>query len=35
MNPFWTNGWATIYQAAAQGIPLPDKSCHMVVTSPP
>jgi len=34
-SPVWTNGWATLYQAAAQEIPLPDQSVHMVVTSPP
>ena len=35
MNPYWTNGVATLYQADARAIPLPDKSIHMVVTSPP
>jgi hypothetical protein len=32
-SPVWTNGWATLYQAAAQEIPLPDQSVHMVVTT--
>ena len=31
----WTNGIATLYQADAREIPLPDKSVHMCVTSPP
>lgn len=35
MDPFFTNGWATLYHASAQELPLPDKSVHMVVCSPP
>ena len=35
MNYHWTNGTATLYQADAREIPLPDKSVHMCVTSPP
>ena len=35
MNPFYTNGVATLLHANAQNIPLPDKSVHCVVTSPP
>ena len=34
-TPYWTNGMATLYQADARAIPLPDKSVHMCVTSPP
>ena len=33
--PYWTNGIATLYHADAREIPLPDKSVHCVVTSPP
>ena len=35
MGPFWTNGIATLYQADARQIPIPDQSVHCVVTSPP
>ena len=35
MAEYWTNGMATLYQADARAIPLPDKSVHMCVTSPP
>ena len=31
----WSNGIATLYHADAREIPLPDKSVHMCVTSPP
>ena len=31
----WTNGISTLYHADAREIPLPDKSVHMCVTSPP
>ena len=30
MNPCWTNGMSTLYQADARAIPLPDKSVHCV-----
>ena len=33
--PYWSNGVATLYQADARAIPLPDGSVHCVVTSPP
>ena len=33
--PYWSNGVATLYQADAREIPLPDGSVHCVVTSPP
>ena len=32
---YWTNGIATLYHADAREIPLPDKSVHCCVTSPP
>ena len=32
---FWSNGIATLHHADARNIPLPDKSVHMCVTSPP
>ena len=35
MQPFWSNGVATLYNADARAIPLPDGSVHCVVTSPP
>ena len=35
MQPYWTNGVSTLYQADARAMPLADKSVHMVVTSPP
>ena len=35
MTEYWTNGMATLYQADARALPLPDKSVHMCVTSPP
>ena len=31
----WANGVSTLYHADAREIPLPDKSVHMCVTSPP
>ena len=34
-TPFWTNGIATLHKADARSIPLPDRSVHTVVTSPP
>ena len=34
-NPYWSNGVSTLYHADAREIPLPDKSVHMCVTSPP
>ena len=33
--PYWSNGVATLYQADARDIPLPDGSVHCCVTSPP
>ena len=35
MKPFWTNGLTALYHADARAIPLPDKSVHCCVTSPP
>ena len=35
MPEYWTNGIATLYQADARQIPIPDQSVHCVVTSPP
>ena len=35
MTPYWTNGIATLYQSDARALPLPDKSVHCCVTSPP
>ena len=35
MNTFWTGERAALYKADAQEIPLPDKSVHCVITSPP
>ena len=35
MKEYWTNGMATLYQADARALPLPDESVHCVVTSPP
>ena len=35
MSVYWTNGISTLYQADARDLPLPDKSVHCVVTSPP
>ena len=32
---YWSNGVATLHQADARAIPLPDASVHMCVTSPP
>ena len=32
---FWSNGIATLHHADAREIPLPDKSVHCAVTSPP
>ena len=33
--PYWSNGVATLHQADARAIPLPDGSVHCCVTSPP
>ena len=33
--PHWTNGVTTLYEADARAMPLPDKSVHCVITSPP
>ena len=35
MDAYWDNGTTALYNADAQQIPLPDKSVHCVVTSPP
>ena len=35
MTRVWSNGRATLYKADARAIPLPDKSVHCIVTSPP
>jgi site-specific DNA-methyltransferase (cytosine-N4-specific) len=35
VDEYWTNGIATLYQADARQIPIPDQSVHCVVTSPP
>ena len=35
MQPYWTNGVASLFHANALKIPLPDESVHCVVTSPP
>ena len=35
MPSYWSNGVATLHQADARAMPLPDKSVHMCVTSPP
>ena len=35
MNTYWTGERAALYKANAKKIPLPDKSVHCVVTSPP
>ena len=35
MSEYWSNGVATLYQADARAMPLPDASVHMCVTSPP
>ena len=35
VTPCWTNGMATLYQSDARALPLPDKSVHCCVTSPP
>ena len=35
MNTYWTGGRGALYKADARKIPLPDKSVHCVVTSPP
>ena len=35
ISPVWTNGLTALYQADAREIPLPDRSVHCVVTSPP
>ena len=33
--PYWSNGVATLYQADARAIPLPDGSVHCCIASPP
>ena len=33
--PYWSNGVATLHQADAREIPLPDGSVHCCITSPP
>ena len=35
MTPYWENGVTRLYQADARTLPLPDRSVHCVVTSPP
>ena len=35
LTPYWQNPVTQLYQADARALPLPDKSVHMVVTSPP
>ena len=35
MSEYWSNGVATLHQADARAMPLPDASVHCVVTSPP
>ena len=35
MGEYWSNGVATLHQADARAMPLPDASVHMCVTSPP
>ena len=35
VEPVWSNGMATLYNADARKIPLADESVHCVVTSPP
>ena len=35
MKPYYDNGVVQLYQADAREIPLPDRSVHCVVTSPP
>jgi site-specific DNA-methyltransferase (cytosine-N4-specific) len=35
VDEYWTNGIATLYQADARQIPIPEQSVHCVVTSPP
>lgn len=35
MEAFWSNPLATLHQADARHLPLPDSSVHCVVTSPP
>ena len=35
MSKYWSNGVATLHQADARAMPLPDASVHCVVTSPP
>lgn len=34
-SPIWSNGLCDLHQCDARNIPLPDKSVHCVVTSPP
>ena len=33
--PYWSNGVATLYHADARDIPLPDRSVHCAIMSPP
>ena len=33
--PYWTNGHSTLHHADARSLPLPDRSVHCIVTSPP
>jgi DNA modification methylase len=35
VDEYWTNGIATLYQADARQMPIPDQSVHCAVTSPP
>ena len=35
MNSHFSNGIVDLYHADARGIPLPDKSVHCAITSPP
>ena len=35
MKPYWNNGHSELHLADARAIPLPDKSVHCAVTSPP
>ena len=34
-QPYWSSPFATLYQADARALPLPDKSVHTCFTSPP
>ena len=35
LSEYWGNGVATLHQADAREMPMPDASVHMVCTSPP